>query len=156
MGREARTEEALDARSPEAEAPGSTVGRVWSSWLLGDTGSAEGLSLAMESGHVHSQEGSGPGVPVSAVRRGHSPWPPHRLPSPGAILGAPGPILQAGHQFGLRPPSRPSSGLAQSWSDRVPVPPRPSAAHPLLSTSPVQTPLSVSGFSYPFLDKRGA
>lgn len=31
------TEQALDAGSLEAEAPGRTAGRVWSGWALGDT-----------------------------------------------------------------------------------------------------------------------
>ena len=83
MWREGRTEQALDAGSLEAEAPGRTVGRVWSSWALGDTPAVTatlGLSLAMEPGCVHTQAASGPGIPVGAVRHGHSPWPPRSLP----------------------------------------------------------------------------
>lgn len=91
--------QALDARSLEAEAPGRTVGRVWSSWTLGDTPAVTatlGGLLAVESGRVHAQAASGPGTPWALL--GMDTALGHRAAylTPGAILGAPGPILQVG------------------------------------------------------------
>lgn len=97
------------------------------------TGSAERLSPALESGRVHTQEASGPGLPVGALRHGHTPWPPRSLPdarsnSRGAWAHFTGQVA-----IWLEAPSLPSRGFVPSWSLRVPPPPAlsctPSAEH---------------------------